>query len=633
MRNFLHCLFILLITALMPTGASASTFYSKVTVKADSGIGKVYVSTSDTSPADNAYTNEMSATNSGSGQNNATTTYYIKAKFAEGHESGYTFLGWYYGNDLVSSDFNYKLDVTANSKTESSPTSYTYVAKFIETPAVLVSSDEMTTATISKTSNKIGDLITVTATPLKIADINGGRKQESLIYGFDHWEDGDGNFVSDEPTYSFTITEPLTLKAVGKDIVGKPVPGGYYRIRNYINRVLKIEGNFTLNSTSDKDPAGGRGMMASKYQLRWALPTGHDYSKNITWAFNGRCDYTDDPEPVEVETLAGTVMYLAGTQSNEKITNAHVSAQGVDTKTLTGYDFTISPSDSKGYYYFSNSLAAPKMRLRMPTDENGNSINILACDVYVGSAAANDVTCAMALQPLDEEHMDMYWFGAKPDESMNVFDGYWTTMYTAFPYECRDGVEAYYIKKEAPLSVNGKRYLVMTRIEDGRVPANTAVMLKCQGLTSKENRLLPLDPATVTVAALTDNALLGEIQLYTDRDGNGRKTFDQSTMRVLGKASDNVGFYKLKPLDEGGPATLEPNKAYLDLSWLPADEIAASYMIRIDDNGMAGIESIKDENDSVKYENQIIYDLKGNRVVNPSSGNIYIVNGNKILWK
>lgn len=56
----------------------------------------------------------------------------------------------------------------------------------------------------------------------------------------------------------------------------------------------------------------------------------------------------------------------------------------------------------------------------------------------------------LEIQPVDIEHIDKYYFGAMPDETMKAEGGYWTSMYTAFPYECYepDGVEAYVAESE-----------------------------------------------------------------------------------------------------------------------------------------------------------------------------------------
>lgn len=66
------------------------------------------------------------------------------------------------------------------------------------------------------------------------------------------------------------------------------------------------------------------------------------------------------------------------------------------------------------------------------------------------------------------------------------------------------------------------------------------------------------------------------------------------------------------------------NRAYLDLS----SSIAYSNSFRLSFGGITGIESIVDEETE-----EVIYDLRGRRVTEMEPGNIYIINGKKVLKK
>ena len=236
----------------------------------------------------------------------------------------------------------------------------------------------------------------------------------------------------------------------------------------------------------------------------------------------------------------------------------------------------------------------------------------------------------MAMQPIDEEHMDHFWFGALPDEAMEFEGGYWTSMYTAFPYECRDGVEAYIVKEAT--TANGVAYACLTRIEGDRVPANTAVLLKCLGLTTKENRLLPLAPET-EIPPVEGNALQGVYQLFASKEKDGRKLFDESTMRVLGvNSKGEIGFFKLSAGADGAPQELKANRAYLDMSLLPGVKAASAFRLKLG-NSSSDIDAIDASGDPVRFEDMRVFDLSGRPVALPVPGTIYIVNGRKMLWK
>lgn len=611
--------------------AALKTLYSKVTVKSDNADkGLVYVSTSDKAPASGDYAASKEATHNKFEwtASSAGHTYYLKAKPTD--ESAYIFKGWYSGNALVSTDPDYTVTVTTSSSDSSKPATQSYTARFIEIPGITLSSNNASgLVTASPEVNHVGDNVTLTAEVAKLTFLGNLNATRHLLLVFDHWEDGDGNILSTEPTFSIFLEAPMEIKGIFKDLSEVPQTGKYYRIRNMVNRVLTIEGRYAMNTTDDKDPAGGQGMMAQPSLMRWTLPEGHVFADFYTAGFGGssnRYDGTDDVVPLDVTTMPSTIFYIDGKQGSTGVTGVAFRSQGQDTKTLMDKTLAINPMSSAtpGYYYVNGegflSTACIKMRGRYLD-------NVPYCDVYVGSASDTDTYSAMAFQALDEEHMDYFWFGAKPDEALEYEGGYWTSMYTAFPYECRDGVEAYYVKEST--TSNGQGYAMLTLIEDGRVPENTAVLLKCQGLTSKENRLLPLAPGSVP--AITGNALKGEYQLYEDRNYNGRINFDESTMRVLGiNSRGEIGFYKLAATAEGTPVQLLANKAYLDITLLPS-AAAASY--KIAPAATDGITDIEADDTPVNLDLNPVYDLQGRRVTNPEPGNVYIINGAKVLWK
>ncbi|MDY4668070.1 MAG: hypothetical protein SO359_09195, partial [Prevotella sp.] len=157
-----------------------------------------------------------------------------------------------------------------------------------------------------------------------------------------------------------------------------------------------------------------------------------------------------------------------------------------------------------------------------------------------------------------------------------VGDKYYTTMYTAFPYECLDGVKAYTVDK-----INADGTVHLKEITSGKVPSKTAVVLACNSTKPNENRLLPLleEPAAVE----GDNLLKGEIWLKNEKktEDKYRTKFDASTMRVLGNTTgtfDNVNNSDV--LEGGSTGTLtyiKNNTCYLDVS--NVENPAASYTL------------------------------------------------------
>ena len=302
--------------------------------------------------------------------------------------------------------------------------------------------------------------------------------------------------------------------------------------------------------------------------------------------------------------------------------------QGTDIKTMTGRTFTLKPmnADRYGYYMLYGALNAG-FKMTCKWDDLGEN-----CNTLLGNCKPDDAYSAMALQPIDEEHFDEFWFGASASKDMEFEGGYWTSMYTGFPYECRDGVEAYYATET--VEANGTHYVRLVRIESGQVPAYSAVLLKCRGERSRENRLMPLD-FNLELPALEGNLLTGIFQLYTNKELEGHVKFDPAAMRVLGTGSDgSVGFYKLAPAEDGSQAELRPNKVYLDMTKLSA-AAAKAPSLRLVSPETSGIENVAlGDGDAVCDSGEsAIYDLYGRRVANPIPGTIYVVNGKKTIWR
>ncbi len=248
-----------------------------------------------------------------------------------------------------------------------------------------------------------------------------------------------------------------------------------------------------------------------------------------------------------------------------------MASQCVDTKNIAGDVFEVKTGLDLGFFKFIKGAAALKK-----LDEG--QIYIGLDKVYIGE----DRYSYFALEPLDEEHVDEYYFGAQPGST--VVDGkYYTTMYTAFPYECYqpDGVKAYIVT--AIDATKGTIHI--KNIESGKVPANTPVILECNGKTAKENRLIPL---MTEPEAIVGNLLKGKINLNT-LDGIRPEykllAFNAATMRVL---SDTELAFVNK--NTGDSSNILSNTCYLDIS--QQTEMHDKYVIVKEDDGKKTLEQL-----------------------------------------
>jgi len=161
-----------------------------------------------------------------------------------------------------------------------------------------------------------------------------------------------------------------------------------------------------------------------------------------------------------------------------------------------------------------------------------------------------------------------------------------------------DGITAYYA------TLNGeKTSVILNKITDGIIPANTGVILE-----GAEGTVVEFT-ATTTETTYGDNVLTGITSATTMTEGD----------YILYNNSGTAEFRKVTATE------LAANKAYLS-----ASTVAGARTLSI---GFAdGTTSIADVPLMNKAEQDGIFNLQGQRVSNPSKG-IYIVNGKKVFMK
>lgn len=260
-----------------------------------------------------------------------------------------------------------------------------------------------------------------------------------------------------------------------------------------------------------------------------------------------------------------------------------------------------------------------------------------------GTTNKNESNSSWALEPLTESSIDKYYFGAKCNSKYTDGKGhYYTTMYTCFPYKCMDGVKAYYVN-EAGIDLENKR-ITCTEIESGKVPANTAVILECNGLSPKENRLVPiacsynyntnvLTCSDTSVGTITDNVLIGTYFNHGDNVTPYTRNSDGSVRYLVFSISNGLlGFYKHNTMEY-----LSANKAYLDMNRLESAGIKSisGYTLAFETNNDEAT-SIIETSQKADVTPKGVYNMMGVKVGENIDDEtlpkgIYIVNGQKYL--
>ena len=201
------------------------------------------------------------------------------------------------------------------------------------------------------------------------------------------------------------------------------------------------------------------------------------------------------------------------------------------------------------------------------------------------------------MQPVDDVNPLM----VEMDEQLiDVDANYYTTMFTEFPYELKDGVEAYYID-----AVNeGVAHL--TQIE-GKVPAMTGVILRSKSAAAVSNVVIPVDEE---VAAIEGNLLKGTcLPMEAENVSVMKRAAEGETANiVMGKAN-----------------AVEANQCYIDTPEDGSNVIIAAA-------GEAPADPTAIQAATIARQASPIYDLQGRRVMNPTKG-LYIQNGKKAIVK
>ena len=181
----------------------------------------------------------------------------------------------------------------------------------------------------------------------------------------------------------------------------------------------------------------------------------------------------------------------------------------------------------------------------------------------------------------------------------------YASFYAPVALEIPENVEVFYATEVAG------DYVSLVKIEGGKIPANTGVIIKADAntynfaITGEE------------VAAIEGNIFKGTVNKQTITKENG-------SYYVLGVVDGKVGMYNAVNGADAATFINAGHKAYM---YLEGASSSAGY--RFDFDGTTGITEVETEN----ANDAVIYDLTGRRVQDMNRAGIYIVNGKKVLVK
>lgn len=186
--------------------------------------------------------------------------------------------------------------------------------------------------------------------------------------------------------------------------------------------------------------------------------------------------------------------------------------------------------------------------------------------------------------------------------NVNITDAKYATLYFRRALDFSStSISAYTAKAESDK-------VVLTKIEDGIVPANTGIVLYSNTTGTQQV------PFTITNKTLTDNEMAG---VYTNT--KIKMTDGTYTNYILSNGTKGVGFYQAT--EEG--AMLQANRAYLHTT----KTVNARALTFEFDDTTTGISATLN-NEEEMTDNHELYNLNGMRVAHPTKG-LYIVRSAK----
>ena len=163
-------------------------------------------------------------------------------------------------------------------------------------------------------------------------------------------------------------------------------------------------------------------------------------------------------------------------------------------------------------------------------------------------------------------------------------------------------------------SANGEgKAVTLTKISNNIIPANTGVILFAESAGN-----YAINVSETGKGAIAGNELVG----VTTRTQIPETSADKYNY-IFSKKNEVIGFYR------ASGAYLLPNRAYLSTS--TKDAAAREFMaIMFDEGETTSLREVRGLKSDVRGE---FFNLNGQRVATPVKGNIYIVNGKKVMFK
>lgn len=620
-----------MVASLTALASSNKTYYAKAVATA-TGAGKVYVGTSDATPADDAYSEASEAANSVSSSSSpADVNFYL---FVQYDNATTKFAGWYNNEECtgeaLSASNPYKATVSSNSTTKDTPVTKNYYAKFVEANAPLlrcdkdhvylniddepVSNDGVVvenatptyqsgnvnvvtvdtegklhpvaagSAVITVSAEGVNDVtfvatvvdnVTAGKTQIGNGDFEDWRGVTSSNHAPDNWN----SFETNEGTWATAARAQQIAMIEG----GRPGSNGLYCVDIYSRSVMGTvaQGNLTLGYIN----AGATSAVNAN---------NHNRSK-----------ITDPKKSETIDKIPSAIklwVKFVPAAENEAHPNARVAATVHDAHNYITQGAPQFETDENASYAIAqaalNFPACEWTELTIPFELTGNAT--AAGQKYI---IVNISTNADAGQGQAGDHLyidDVQLVYPETDyatASAVLTDAQYSTFVAPFDVNVPYGMKAYTVEGvEAESSV-----LTLVEVE-GKISANTPVVLNG---TAAANLVAygVAAPATAEAGLLTG--------VYTE-------TTAPVGSYVLQNHDDVVGFY----LVEDVQPTVGANRCYLTL---PAP--SSTRALYFEGGYTTALNTLNAESEASAN----VFDLQGRHVNTAAQKGMFIINGKKVI--
>lgn len=296
------------------------------------------------------------------------------------------------------------------------------------------------------------------------------------------------------------------------------VAAGYYRVQNkkterYI-RVIDNRGSVNL-STTDADLA--------------ALETIKHFENVVS-----------DPASIIYITPAGN--------------GYNFEAQGTTSYSIIGYYVKLRDNRNGSYRAYAENGSLVKYLCDENSDEDDGVV------LTNGNGEWRD----WYIKPVNQT--EGQYFALKPN--VEAEGNHYTTIYASFPFTLPAGMTAYYVS-----TVKGDQ-VAWKEVKDGKVPASTAVYVKCKSKNYTDNKITIEKNGA---SSIPGNKMKGVYFNNGSKTHNNQLAYDPNTMRVLGVTSEGKLGFVTADID-----FIPANTAYLtvpansprELKLVPESELA-----------------------------------------------------------